>query len=170
MLQAIRNMLSDIRVINALSLEAERLARVAGQEQPGAEHYLLAALALEEGSARRALLRIDADPARVRGAIAAQHRRALFRAGIAAPAEGEEALQTAPPKLFDAAASGKALVQALPALRRAHGNGPLRGAHVLLAVADMPHSTAGRSLVLMGVDLDRLAAAAERELQELAGA
>lgn len=168
MLQAIRNMLSDIRVINALSLEAERLARVAGQEQPGAEHYLLAAL--EEGSARRALLRIDADPARVRGAIAAQHRRALFRAGIAAPAEAEEALQAAPPRLFDAAASGKALVQALPALRRAHGNGPLRGAHVLLAVAEMPHSTAARSLVLMGVDLDRLAAAAERELQELAGA
>lgn len=169
MLEAIKHMLGDIRVINALSLEAERQARLAGIEQPGAEHYLLAALALEEGSARRAFECIGANPAAVRPAIAAQHLGALAKVGISADDDLDEALHTPPPKLFDASASGKALVQALPKLRRAHGNAALQGAHVLLAIAAMPNSTAARSLVQMGIDLDALAQAAATQLQGRTG-
>jgi ATP-dependent Clp protease ATP-binding subunit ClpA len=165
MLQAIRNMVSDIRIINALSLEAERQARLAGLANPGAEHYLLAALALEEGSARRALAALGANPAGVRAAIAAQHHRALAKVGIAGLDDPEEALQAPPPRLFDAAASGKALVQSLPKLRRAHASAALCGAHVLLAVAAMPNSTAARSLVQMGIEPAALAKAAEQVLQ-----
>jgi hypothetical protein len=164
MLQLFKNMLNDIRVINALSLEAERQARLVGLANPGAEHYLLAALALEEGSARRAMERVHANPAGVRAAIAAQHKAALAKAGIGALDDAEQALESPPPKLFDASASGKALVKCLPKLRRQYGNASLRGAHVLLAVTAIPNSTAARSLVHLGADLAALAAAAEQEL------
>lgn len=168
MLQTIKHMLNDVRVINALSLEAERQARLVSQEHPGAEHYLLAALTLEDGSARRAFARVKANPAQLRAAIAAQHQAALAKAGIeVAPPAGqvdEAALHTPLPTLFDAAASGKAVVQALPKLRRAHGPVRLQGAHVILAVTAMPNSSAARSLTHMGVQLSALAAAAEQEL------
>ncbi len=75
----------DIRTINRLLGGAEAEARRKGESLPGAEHLLLAALALPEGSARRAFERVGADPDRLADAIAAQHADALAAIGIEAP-------------------------------------------------------------------------------------
>src|SRR5687767_10675111 len=67
----------DVRTINMLLTGAEAEARRAGESLPGAEHLLLSAIALPDGSARRAFERVGADPDRLQAAIAAQHADAL---------------------------------------------------------------------------------------------
>lgn len=52
---AIKNALADIRTMKALFTAAENEATALGDEQPGAEHLFLAALTLDDASARSAL-------------------------------------------------------------------------------------------------------------------
>jgi ClpA/ClpB-like protein len=61
---------------------------------PGAEHLLLAALELPDGTARRAFERVGADPNALRQAIEEQHAEALCAVGIdAGPgAEGTDSV------------------------------------------------------------------------------
>ncbi|MFS2002340.1 Clp protease N-terminal domain-containing protein [Duganella sp. CT11-25] len=158
----------DTRTIMALSLDAERRALQAGQQHPGAEHYTLAALDLEDGSARRVFERIGADPEAYRAALAERHAAALSTLGIDA-----ESLQQAEPSspanastLFDAQPSGQALMQSLPELQR-RLPAPLCGAHVLLAAAAMTHSAAGRALKTIHIEPQALSRAAEEELRSL---
>jgi deferrochelatase/peroxidase EfeB len=158
----------DTRTIMALSLDAERRALQAGQQHPGAEHYALAALDLEDGSARRVFQRIGADPEAYRAALADRHAAALSTLGI----DAEPLQQAAPPApakagaLFDAQPSGQALMQSLTELRR-RLPAPLCGAHVLLAAAAMTHSAAGRALKAIDIEPQALSRAAEDELRAL---
>lgn len=156
----------DTRTIMALSLTAERHALQEGQRHPGAEHYLLAALDLPDGSARRVFERVGADPEAYRVALVNRHTVALNAMGIAVdtaagPASNEAV--PAPSALFDAQPSGQALMQSLPELQR-RLPAPLCGAHVLLAASDMVHSAAARSLKAIGIDLESMRRAAEAEL------
>ena len=67
----------DTRTIMALSLDAEKRALQEGHKHPGAEHYTLAALDLEDGSARRVFARIGVNPGSLsRGAGQPPWRRA----------------------------------------------------------------------------------------------
>jgi ATP-dependent Clp protease ATP-binding subunit ClpA len=156
----------DSRTIMALSLDAERRALQAGQQHPGAEHYTLAALDLEDGSARRVFQRLGADPEAYRLALADRHAAALSTLGI----DAEPLQQAAPPSpakaatLFDAQPSGQALMQSLPELQR-RLPAPLCGAHVLLAAAAMTHSAAGRALKVLGIEPETLSRVAEDELR-----
>lgn len=170
MFKRMLNKLRDMATIKSLCEEAERQARLLGEDLPGAEHYLLSALALEEGSARRAFERVGADPAAVRGAIAAQHSQALAGIGIALPPDAVPDRAPLPPKgkLFSAKPSGQAVMQALHGLRQKHQSPRLLGAHVLLAVAAMSNSSAARALKGMQINLAALAAAAETELRSAA--
>jgi ATP-dependent Clp protease ATP-binding subunit ClpA len=158
----------DTRTIMALSLDAERRALQAGQQHPGAEHYTLAALDLEDGSARRVFERIGADPEAYRAALAERHAAALSTLGI----DAEPLQQAEPPSqanastLFDAQPSGQALMQSLPELQH-RLPAPLCGAHVLLAAAAMPHSAAGRALKTINIEPQALRRAAEEELRAL---
>lgn len=158
----------DIRTINALLTGAEAEARQTGESLPGAEHLLLSALALPEGSARRAFERVGADPDGLRPAIAAQHTEALRAVGIEPP--DDEALDEAivkdtraGTKLYRANASLDSAFRAAGDLARADKRSPLVGAHVVVAVAQMEHGTAARALTLMGIDREALAAAAREE-------
>lgn len=160
--------LQDIRTVAALNTEAERQAHLGGEQLPGAEHYLLSALSLEEGSARRVLQRIGADPDGFRAAITEQYSSALKKMGLDAGLAGEAPPPVTDKKaLFNAQPSGQALMQALPDLRKTTRATPLCGAHVLLAIARMPHSVAARALKAMGVDCQAVAQAAEAELAML---
>lgn len=156
--------LQDMRTIKSLCEGAEDQARRAGQEHPGAEHYVLSALALDDGSARRVFERLGKDPEAYREALAGQHVAALKKLGIDAGGVGEpQPVAGKPAALFDSQPSGQALMQALPELAK-RSQAPLCGAHVLLAAADMQHSLAARALRAMGVELEALALAAEAEL------
>ena len=72
----------EVRTLRQLLGGAERLAQESGKAVPGAEHLLLAALALSGGAARRAFERLHVDPRTLPAAIASQHADALDAVGI----------------------------------------------------------------------------------------
>nr|WP_296021119.1 Clp protease N-terminal domain-containing protein [uncultured Acidovorax sp.] len=162
MFQRIRDHFQSLSTLKQLCTGAENHARTQGHSAPGAEHFLLAALDLPDGSARRAFERLGQDPGAVPAAIEQQYRDALQGLGLgnalpaAAPATAE------PPRLYRAQPSGEALMQALARSRKAQ-SGPLRGAHIVALVADMPQGVAARTLKAMGLDAARLATAARAE-------
>jgi len=164
MFAKLRQRWQDARTIMKLSLDAEKRALQEGQQHPGAEHYMLAALDLPDGSARRVFARIGADPDAYRAALADRHAAALNAIGLHATDAGGSAAPAAATALFDAQPSGQSLMQSLPELQR-RLPAPLCGAHVLLAVAAMAHSAAGRAFKAIGIDLQALGSAAEAELR-----
>ncbi|WP_332852200.1 Clp protease N-terminal domain-containing protein [Duganella sp. S19_KUP01_CR8] len=156
----------DMRTIADLSKDAERRALQAGQQHPGAEHYALAALDLVEGSARRVFQRVGADPEAYRAALANRHAEALSALGLQADAGLPAPETVAAGRLFDAQPSGQSLMQTLPEVRR-RLPAPLCGAHILLVVAGMRHSAAGRAFGAINVEAQALSRAAEDELRAM---
>lgn len=159
----------DVRTINKLLTGAEAEARRAGESLTGAEHLLLSAIALPDGSARRVFERVGADPDRLQAAIAAQHADALRGIGIQPPddsaldiAIGSET--PAPTGAFRSNASARDAFQEASKMARSEGSSGLVGAHVVAAVAQMEHGTASRALREMGVDRASLVDAAREEI------
>lgn len=171
MFRSIKQRLADMSTIRMLCLEAEALARKDGQPEPGAEHFLLAALRLPDGTARRAFIRAGADPDGLEAAIAEQYADALRMIGVDLSSVPEPAAPDMPvdaPGLYRAAPSGQHVMQQLAAARKASGRGPLTGAHVVSVVAAMAHGVPARALRAMGVDREALRLAAAMEFNTLA--
>ena len=98
LLETLMRPIGDVRTIKALLTGAENEALRDGQTTPGAEHLFLSALALPEGSARRAFARIGIDPDGLRAAITAQHVEALGAIGIdAAPEDSDRGVEIPAP-------------------------------------------------------------------------
>ncbi|SHF98414.1 Clp protease N-terminal domain-containing protein [Geodermatophilus nigrescens] len=153
----------DVRTIEQLLTTAEAEARAGGEDAPGAEHLLLAATTLPDGTAGRALARVGVEPQRLRAAVEEAHAGALAAVGIeAGPAPAAPALQAAPTGAFRSTPQAQQVFQDAVALAKA-GRGGLTGAHVVVATARLEHGTAARALAALGVDRDRLRAAAEAE-------
>ena len=167
MFSRIKARVADMATIKTLCTQAEAYALQDHQREPGAEHFLLSALDLPDGTARRAFERIGANPAALKPAIARQYSDALAALGLDVKlppeASGAQPL-AAKPGAFVASASGQETMQALTASRDEHG--PLLGAHVVAVVAGMSHGVAGRALRTMGIDPAALRSAA----QDIAGA
>ena len=161
-------MLDDMRTIKQLLTEAERIAREMGEEEPGAEHLLLSALGLPDGSAARALGSLGVDAARLRLALREEQADALVSAGV--PRETAEAMaEPAPlgaagvPLLYASGPSAREVFQEAGRLARSSKQ-RLVGAHVVAAVAELERGTLPRALDRLGVDRRRLADAARTEL------
>ncbi len=157
-------MKGEFLTIKQLLEGAERLAQQSGESVPGAEHLLLSALALPDGTARRAFERMGVDPAGLPSAIAAQHDDALRAVGI--EVEGKD-LDVAAPEargVFLSTPSAQATFKRAVELSSKPKPRRLRGAHVVLAVTEMEHGTVARALSRLGVDREHLAAAARQEL------
>jgi ATP-dependent Clp protease ATP-binding subunit ClpA len=166
------NPLDAMRTIKKLLTDAETEARAMGVAEPGAEHLLLAALNLPDGSARRAFERAGADPDGVRPAIVDEQAQALV--GIGFEAESARTLSAPTPLdpptgrgVYRAGASAQEAFQAASALAAKDGPFRLNGAHVVAAVAEMEHGTAARVLQVMGVERQALAEAARAELESV---
>jgi len=164
MFQRIRDHLESMRTLQRLCAGAEDHAHSRGSSAPGAEHFLLAALDLPDGSARRAFERLGVDPAAVPAAIEQQYRDALHGLGLDAALPDATPTTAARPNLYRAQPSGDELMQALAQSRKGQP-GPLRGAHVVALVAGMPRGVAARTLQAMQLDASQLAAAAQAEAQ-----
>ena len=168
MFQRLRRRISDMAVIRTLCLEAEAHARKDGQREPGAEHFLLAALDLPDGTARRAFERIGGAHQNLGATIAAQQASALSTVGVF-PIIDLEALT---PELADgpyqAAPSGQEIMQNLAAGRVAYSP-PLVGADVVAVVAALPRGVAARALGAMSVNRDALRQAAIDESSAVSG-
>lgn len=169
MFRPLQHRLQSAHTLSRLCTDAEAHARASGQAAPGAEHFLLAAIGLPDGSARRAFESVGADPNAVRAAIEQQYRDALQGLGLHAPLPQAPALAPPSPGPYQAQPSGQELMQALAHSRKEQG-GPLLGAHVVAAVAAMPQGVAARTLRAMGIDAGRLAAAARAQAPSATGA
>lgn len=157
MFSSIKRRLGDMATIKALCSAAERHANAEGKQEPGAEHFVLAALELPDGSACAVFRRLHADAGQFRSAIEQQYSAAL--ADVAIPA----ATAVAPSAgAYRASASGQALMQELAAQEKA--GQPLRGAHVLLAASAAQRGVTARALEVLGITPAALADAARAEL------
>ena len=157
-------MKGEFLTIKQLLEGAERLAQKSGESLPGAEHLLLSALALPDGTARRAFERLGVDSAGLPSAIAAQHEDALRAVGIEVDAKDLDRPAPEARGVFLSTASAQNAFKRAVELSGKPEPRRLRGAHVVLAVTEMEHGTVARALTRMGVDREHLAAAARQEL------
>jgi len=161
-------MLDDMRTIKQLLTDAERIAREMGEEEPRAEHLLLSAIGLSDGSAGRALGRLDLDADRIQAALRDEHADALIAAGIRRETAEAMAAPTplgpaGAPILYGAGPSAREVFQEAGRLARSSKE-RLAGAHVVAAVAGLERGTMPRVLDRLGVDRQQLADAARAEL------
>lgn len=160
-----------IRLMNSLFLAAEEEAHRVGEPRPGAEHLVLAAMDMPDGSALRALARVGADPDAFRTALESLYDADLRAAGITVadslagvgtdePSGNRRPFTTAPPtpaaqKLFKTAAK----------LARKDKT-DLYGAYILLVAARTGNGTTARTFRSMGLDLRLVESAARAEIDE----
>ncbi len=155
---SLRTATHDTRLIAALLTLAETEARALGDAEPGAEHLLLAALLVDDPTARDALATqgaVDADA--VRTAIAAVHAASLTAVGVTAP--DLEAALPAASGIYRSEVSAQEVFQRARVLSRGSRSG-LRSAHVLAAAAERERGTVARVLEHLGVDRAAALAAA----------
>ena len=169
MFNAIRQRFRDVSTIKTLCFGAEKLANADGQKEPGAEHFILAALELPDGTARRAFERIHIDPSNFRVAIAQQYEDALRNVGVELPENKAYFESTVPMPTskgpYKTQPSAQALMQILTREimvkeQKADSTAPLLGAHVILAATTAQYGVATRAFRAMGVNTTRLAEAA----------
>jgi ATP-dependent Clp protease ATP-binding subunit ClpA len=163
------NPVREVRTIDRLLKGSEEHASRMGDDLPGAEHLLLSALDLPDGTARAAFAAVGADPGALPAAVAAAHAEALRAVGIAV----DDGVLGAAPETREPArggpmrsdASQQAAFQEAVRLAKQERPSRLRGAHVVLAVTGMEHGTAARALAAMGVGRAALADAARAALE-----
>jgi len=173
MFKTIRQRFRDMGTIKTLCFEAEKLANADGQKEPGAEHFVLSALALPDGTARKAFERIDTDPDSFRAAIAQQYEDALQNLGIALPHDAVNTDEATPISTsigpYKTQPSAQALMQTLTREimvkeQKADSTAPLLSAHVVLAATSAQYGVAARAFRAMGIDPTKLAEAATAEI------
>lgn len=173
MFNTMKQRFKDVSTIQALCTRAEKLAHADGQKEPGAEHFVLSALELPDGTARKAFERINADPDRFRTAVTQQYADALQHIGVTLSSEAVMADQETPMAagtgLYKAQASAETLMQTLArdVMDKEHTRHPetlLLGAHVILAATTAQYGVVVRALRAMGIDPKKLAEAATAEI------
>jgi ATP-dependent Clp protease ATP-binding subunit ClpA len=164
----LRNPVRDVRTIKTLLEGAEAEAHATGDGEPGAEHLLIAAIDLPDGSARRAFERVGTDPDAFRAAVTRVHEDALAAVGIDAAGEAStraaDATPAQKPRAYHAGVPAQAAFQEAAKLAKAKRGGQFAGAHVVIAVAETERGTAARALEALGIDRAQLADAARAEL------
>jgi ATP-dependent Clp protease ATP-binding subunit ClpA len=167
MFKRLKLRLKDVATIKQLIHGADDQAHLLGEQEPGAEHFLLSALNLPDGTAGRVFQRIGASPEKFKQALKQQYLEALDSVGINAgeilyndpePAISERRLQHVKP-------SAQALMKALYALKQQDKNRPLLSAHVLSVVANTNRGVVARALKIMGIEKDKVLAAVKEELE-----
>jgi hypothetical protein len=168
MLNKLTQTLRDMGTIKTLCEAAERVANAEQQSAPGAEHFVLAALELGDGSAARVFDKLAISAERFRDALRDLHREALVAAGVSA-AQINSSERDVPPlprprELYNAAPSGEAVLKGLAALRKRGVSGPLLGVHVLEVVITNQHRPTLLALQRLGRDAASVLAAIQSEM------
>ncbi|MES2934548.1 MAG: Clp protease N-terminal domain-containing protein [Pseudomonadota bacterium] len=165
MLARLKQRIRDMSTIKALCLGAEKQAHLRGEDSPGAEHFLLSAIDLPDGTARRAFERLDANPDGLGAAITEQYKTALAGIGVD-PASLDQNVRepvTSTHALFESKPSGQAIMQELAARKGGDKDKPLLSADVLEVIAAMQQGVAARALRAMGISPEALREAARYE-------
>jgi ATP-dependent Clp protease ATP-binding subunit ClpA len=166
MFRRMRTRARDMRTITELLDTAEKIARRRGATQPAAEHLVLAALELPDGTARRAFERLGVSPDAFASGLDAQHAEALQAIGIQAHDDEIDAHVPQPVPatgIYHSEPSAQQLFQLAGKDARHEGRGFV-GAHVLRAATTLEHGTTARTLDYMGVDRPALRDAVTAEV------
>lgn len=165
MLQMLKRRIDEMRTIKTLCTDAERHANADGAREPGLEHFLLAALDLPDGTARRAFVRAGADPDGFKAAVARQYADALAGIGIAPDAAAAVAPVPVAPASgpYRARPQVETLMRTLAAREDRQAGTALLGAHVVATIAAQQHGVAARALARMGLAEGALERAARAE-------
>lgn len=166
MLRKLKARVGSARTISALLTQAEQTARRRGAERPGAEHLVLAALQLPDGTAARALRRVGRTADDFDAALEAQEAEDLERIGVRADDDRISAELPAPSDatgIYRSEPSAQELFRAAAEAARRDG-GNLVGAHVLHAAGALEHGPTARALRRMGIDESQLQRAASAEI------
>jgi ATP-dependent Clp protease ATP-binding subunit ClpA len=154
----------EMRTIKNLLSGAERESRRGGDDLPGAEHLLVAAVDLPDGTAARALGRFGIDADSLRAALEQVHADALAGAGVQAPGPVDAAADVASlapaSGVFRSTPQAQQVFRDAVALSKSSTPSRLLGAHVVAAVCALEHGTAARALSALGLDRSDLRAAA----------
>ncbi|NVK75671.1 MAG: hypothetical protein HWE24_19535 [Oceanospirillaceae bacterium] len=155
----------DMKTISKLISGAEEQAHINGKEEPGAEHFVLSALNLDDGSAKRVFERMDANAEKFKSAISQQYTDALSSIGFDNVNEiSSEAIQSN--KIFHTSQpSGQTLVKSLYTLKQRDKHRPLLGVHVISVASEMEYGVVARAFRAMGVDSKQLARLIKEELE-----
>ncbi len=163
MLQALKNSTATLRALKVLCDAAVREAEREGLAEVGAEHFLLAAFELPDGTAGRSWRPFGLDAQGLRAALERRQAEALAGAGFT--------LEAMPPPqpirlrrgalALPANASGRALLERLS--RAGPAAEVLCGADVVLAALDARRGVVPRVLRHLGVEPEALGAAARVE-------
>jgi len=158
----------DMKTISKLISGADEQANISGEEKPGAEHYVLSALNLEDGSAKRVFEKAGADASKFRESVKQQYSDALNSIGISSEATDIAPEPIEPNKMFhNSQPSGQELMKSLYAIKQRDKDRPLAGAHVISVAAEMEHGVVARALKVMGIDREQLAKLAKDECESL---
>lgn len=168
MLDRIKLRIQDMKTVSELITGADKHANNLGEEEPGAEHFILSALGLPDGSAQRVLARLGANSDQFSQAIRQQYKDALSAIGIEGEAvdigpesvKSEKLLQNSKP-------SGQALMKQLYAIKKTDKDNPLLGAHVLMVAAKIEHGVTARAFKVLGINRQDLLKAANEEIESI---
>ncbi|WP_417450561.1 Clp protease N-terminal domain-containing protein [Kordiimonas sp.] len=144
-----------MKTIKLLCESAERYAFEDHQEKPGAEHFLLAALELPDGTAKKVLAKFDVDTMCLKRSIEAQYSQALRKVGVEAPQMDNIGEDITPrTTLFRASASGEAVIQVLASQQKRRGDTKLLSAHVLAVLAETKVGVVARIFRILDLDAE----------------
>lgn len=169
-IKRVRLRIKDVGTISALCQGAETHARQNGEEKPGAEHFLLAAIDLDDGTAKRIFQKFGVNSNAINNAIKKQYADALINVGIDPSAfnSGNPDTEVNPPqhRLYQGKPSVQSMMQELAALRRKDKDTPLLGAHVLQVLASHEVDVVARTLNVLNISKKDLLSAIQDELKQ----
>ena len=158
----------DMQTIGKLIPGADEHANLMGEETPGAEHFVLSALTLEDRTAKRVFDKFGIDSKKFQSAIKSQYSEALSSVGISGQVIEIEPEPVKSGKIFhDSQPSGQDLMKSLYALKKEDKELPLQGAHVIIVATSIEHGVVPRAFKALGVDRELLGKAAREELASI---
>jgi ATP-dependent Clp protease ATP-binding subunit ClpA len=149
---------ADVAAMKVVLPEAERLAKIDGVKVPAAEHLLLAAFTLDDGSAGRALATLGHDLDELIAAL--QVEGLPHSSGDPAPVDASRPT----PRRATILRSGDSMQVMFQRVRKhaAAAKRPIREADFLVAAAQIDGGVVADALAALGIDREQLAAAAQR--------
>jgi ATP-dependent Clp protease ATP-binding subunit ClpA len=144
--------LTDMATMRTLLEAAERESAVMGEPDPGAEHVVLAALALPDHTAGDALAELGVDAARLRAAIEQVHADALAALGLAEPPAPTPIPTPTNRGVYRSKGSTRDLLTATAEARRTLHARRFTSAHILIGASALEHGTLPKALHELGID------------------
>ena len=155
--------------ISKLCQAAETYAQKRGEGIPAEEHFLLSALDLPDGTARRVFERVGASPDQLEKAIDQQHNQALSYIGIDISKVSIDDTKVdsivSPSVPFQSKPSAQSLMKGLVEMRRSDKDIPLLGLHIIEVLSSKELGVVARTMKLMGVSQSSLKVAVAKELE-----